>query len=563
MLSQDTEALRLTRMRYDMGATDLLDVLQLQAKQLDTRFDLITIRNDRLANRVALHLALGGGFTPPANPKTKDDIMTLVAFSPSRLGSQPDLHPFERLAVSLSSSCSRLEADDVDDVVARAVEEIGAAFGADECTLIAFGERGAAKVVRSWAANPQVPSQRRGRGQHALAGPAARAQCRGRHDAVHRHSARGGEGSRTRRAHRYRLAAGGAGRARRARGLRADRREPAAVFGMGARPSSSGFGSSGRFSAAAWSGCGTTRRSAPAWRTASASAPAPTPCTCMRKRANQREADQIIGESGALRVALTRLSQVAPLDATVLLLGETGTGKELFARALHDRSRRRERTLIRVNCAALPASLIESELFGHERGAFTGAISMRQGRFELADGGTIFLDEIGDLAPELQAKLLRVLQEGEFERVGSSKTRRVDVRVIAATNRDLEKDVAEGRFRADLYYRLGVFPIALPALRERPEDIPQLVWFFIHRHQRELGRRITRVPAAVMQALQRHDWPGNIRELENVVERAMIRSTDGTLQLDDTLRTESGARLSRRVRRHARRACSGFTSRRC
>jgi transcriptional regulator with GAF, ATPase, and Fis domain len=201
--------------------------------------------------------------------------------------------------------------------------------------------------------------------------------------------------------------------------------------------------------------------------------------------------------------------------------------------------------LIRVNCAALPASLIESELFGHERGAFTGAVSMRQGRFELADGGTIFLDEIGDLAPELQAKLLRVLQEGEFERVGSSKTRRVDVRVIAATHRDLEKDVADGRFRADLYYRLGVFPIALPPLRERSEDVPQLVWFFIHRHQRELGRRITRVPAAVMHALQRHDWPGNIRELENVIERAMIRSTDGTLQLDDPLRTETTVRPSR------------------
>jgi transcriptional regulator with GAF, ATPase, and Fis domain len=188
---------------------------------------------------------------------------------------------------------------------------------------------------------------------------------------------------------------------------------------------------------------------------------------------------------------------------------------------------------VRVNCASLPAGVIESELFGHERGAFTGAIAMRQGRFELADGGTIFLDEIGDLVPELQAKLLRVLQEGEFERVGSSKTRRVDVRVVAATHVNLDEAVADGRFRADLYYRLSVFPIALPSLRDRVEDIPQLVWHFIRRHERALGRRITHIPPSVMQVLQRHDWPGNVRELENVIERAMIRSSEGTLQLDD------------------------------
>jgi transcriptional regulator with GAF, ATPase, and Fis domain len=189
---------------------------------------------------------------------------------------------------------------------------------------------------------------------------------------------------------------------------------------------------------------------------------------------------------------------------------------------------------VRVNCASLPPTLVESELFGHEKGAFTGAVSMRQGRFELADGGTIFLDEIGDLQPELQAKLLRVLQEGEFERVGSSRTKKVDVRVIAATHRDLEADVASGRFRADLFYRLSVFPICLPALRDRREDIPHLVWFFIHRHQRDLGRHITKVPHAVMQSLQQHAWPGNVRELENVVERAMIRTSGETLELDDT-----------------------------
>ena len=244
--------------------------------------------------------------------------------------------------------------------------------------------------------------------------------------------------------------------------------------------------------------------------------------------------DEIVGESDVMRLALERLSQVAPLNCSVLLLGETGTGKELFARAVHDRSRRRSRALIRVNCAALPPSLIESELFGHEKGAFTGAVSLRQGRFELADGGTIFLDEIGDLPVDMQGKLLRVLQEGEFERVGSSRTRKVDVRIIAATHHDLANAVAEGQFRADLFYRLSVFPIQVPPLRERPGDIPSLVWFFIHHHQRELGRRIEKVPAHVMTTLQEHDWPGNVRELENVVERALIRSTGNALELDGT-----------------------------
>jgi PAS domain S-box-containing protein len=239
----------------------------------------------------------------------------------------------------------------------------------------------------------------------------------------------------------------------------------------------------------------------------------------------------IVGASPALHAALTAVSQVAATNATVLLVGETGTGKELFARAIHERSARRDRPLVKVNCAAIPAALMESEFFGHERGAFTGATQRRDGRFVLADGGTIFLDEVGELPLDLQAKLLRVLQGGELEPVGGSRTRKVDVRVIAATNRDLEAAARDGTFRADLYYRLSAFPLRLPPLRERGEDVVQLAEAIAERLARDLGRPIARLDREDADALRAYPWPGNVRELRNVIERAIITSTDGRLHL--------------------------------
>ncbi len=240
--------------------------------------------------------------------------------------------------------------------------------------------------------------------------------------------------------------------------------------------------------------------------------------------------EEIVSQSSLFRKVLEKVQLVANTDATVLILGESGTGKELIARAIHSISKRCHRPLVKVNCAALPASLIESELFGHEKGAFTGAIAQKIGRFELADGGTIFLDEIGEMPLEIQAKLLRVLQEGEFERVGSSKTKKVDVRVIAATNRDLESSVKNKEFRADLFYRLNVFPISSPPLRSRKEDIPILVNHFCRKYGTKLGKKITSVSREVLDTLMNYDWPGNIRELENVVERGMIISGSSILE---------------------------------
>ena len=250
----------------------------------------------------------------------------------------------------------------------------------------------------------------------------------------------------------------------------------------------------------------------------------------------------IVGECECLRRVFHKVEQVAETDSNVLILGETGTGKELIARAIHSRSKRQNRPLVVVNCAAIPSTLIESEFFGHEKGAFTGALTKKLGRFEVADGGTILLDEIGDLAVDLQAKLLRVIQQGEFERIGSTVTQRVDVRVIAATNRKLDKDVASGAFRADLYYRLSVFPVELPPLRDRRDDIPLLVWYFISKNQRKLAKNITDVPQQTMESLTAYSWPGNIRELENVIERAVILTSGPTLRVDESFIAKAAPR---------------------
>jgi formate hydrogenlyase transcriptional activator len=239
----------------------------------------------------------------------------------------------------------------------------------------------------------------------------------------------------------------------------------------------------------------------------------------------------IVGQSSGLRHVLSLAETVAPSDSTVLLLGETGTGKELIARAIHDRSRRKDRTLVKLNCAAIPTGLLESELFGHERGAFTGAISQKIGRLELADQGTLFLDEVGDIPSEIQPKLLRALQEREFERLGSTRTKKVDVRLVAATNRDLEKMIENREFRSDLYYRLNVFPIRIPPLRERPEDIPLLVRYFTQKYARRMEKKIESIPAGAMKKLSSWHWPGNIRELENFIERSVILTHGTVLQV--------------------------------
>jgi formate hydrogenlyase transcriptional activator len=245
----------------------------------------------------------------------------------------------------------------------------------------------------------------------------------------------------------------------------------------------------------------------------------------------EQDFEGIVGQSSALRHVLNLVETVAPSDSTVLLLGETGTGKELIARAIHDRSKRKDRTFVKLNCAAIPTGLLESELFGHERGAFTGAISQKVGRLELADQGSLFLDEVGDIPIEIQPKLLRALQEREFERLGSTRTKKVDVRLVAATNRDLEKMIERREFRQDLYYRLNVFPIRVPPLRERPEDIPLLVRYFTQKYSRRMEKQIDSIPTVAMKKLAAWHWPGNIRELENFIERSVILTQSSALQL--------------------------------
>jgi transcriptional regulator with GAF, ATPase, and Fis domain len=265
--------------------------------------------------------------------------------------------------------------------------------------------------------------------------------------------------------------------------------------------------------------------------------------------------EELVGASAALRAVLADVSKVAPTDSTVLITGETGTGKELVARAIHNRSRRSSRAFVSVNCAAIPSSLIASELFGHEKGAFTGAMQRRQGRFELANGGTIFLDEVGELPAEIQVTLLRVLQEREFERVGSGLSTRTNVRVIAATNRDLESAIKDKVFRSDLFYRLNVFPVVVPPLRERLEDVPLLVEYFSQRFAKAVGKKINRISKKSLGLLKTYDWPGNVRELQNMVERAVIFSEAGSLDIEEhwlsvsrpgnRVSSQSGVTLSR------------------
>jgi formate hydrogenlyase transcriptional activator len=271
--------------------------------------------------------------------------------------------------------------------------------------------------------------------------------------------------------------------------------------------------------------------------------------------------DTIVGRRGGLRAILSQVEAVAPTSATVLITGETGTGKEVIARAIHELSPRRSRNLVKVNCAAMPAGLLESELFGHERGAFTGAFHSHVGRFALADRGTMFLDEIGDMSLDLQPKLLRVLQEHEFEPVGSTRTTRVNVRVVAATNRDLRQMVRDREFREDLYYRLNIFPLSLPPLRERKADIPELVKYFVQHFAVTMDRTIEYIPDEIMRSLIRHSWPGNIRELQNYIARGVILSSDGVFEADPPEKPEpveleiSNPTLEDKVRQEILAAC--------
>ncbi|MCG8606359.1 sigma-54 dependent transcriptional regulator, partial [bacterium] len=253
----------------------------------------------------------------------------------------------------------------------------------------------------------------------------------------------------------------------------------------------------------------------------------------LRLREEVKGKYEIVGDSDALREVLNQISKVAPTNGRVLIFGESGTGKELIARSIHENSPRRGAPFVKVNCAAIPEELIESELFGSEKGAFTGAIQNREGKFSLADGGTLFLDEVGDMSPKVQAKVLRVLQEGEFEKVGGHQTEKVDVRVLAATNKNLEEEVQEGRFREDLLFRLNVVPIVSPSLRQRREDIPVLIDYFIEAYSHENGTRTKKVSEEAMEALRLYDWPGNIREVKNIVERLMIMCSSDLIEVDD------------------------------
>lgn len=446
---------------------------------------------------------------------------------------------FERLVAELSSRLVNAGVDDLDRHLQHSIERLGASFGFDRIQISEFWEDGALRVVNTWASPGLEPAPLGGMWAAQLP-EVETALSRGEIVAIPRCadlSARDFGSARqtwremgTRSHLSLPIAVGGSPIASltAATVKREERWESDLIERLGTVAGLLGAALERRRTRRALDRAAREQETLRARMRAEAE-------HLQEQVATSGGYQQIVGESDAIRGVLEQVDRVAATDASILILGETGTGKELVARTIHRRSARHDRPLIKVNCAALPSSLIESELFGHERGAFTGAVKRKIGRFELADRGTILLDEVGDIPLDLQGKLLRVLQDGEFERVGSAEALTTDARVISATNRDICSDVNEERFRADLYYRLSVVPLEVPPLRERREDIPLLVWHFVRKFEVMLGKTVRRIPAPLVHDLCAYDWPGNVRELANVIERAMILSTGDVLVTEDPL----------------------------